>query len=104
GRAAETLARIPEAYASYRAVADLSPAAAERASVLEPRAVEIVGRRFRAALDRGEVEDASRHLERLLRWAPDAPATLEGSRELALALDDPRSELAAVTRLLALDP
>lgn len=104
GRAAETLARIPEAFASYRAVADLSPAAAERASVLEPRAVEIVGRRFRSALDGGELEDASRHLERLRRWAPEAPETLEGSRDLAVARDDPRSELVAVTRLLELDP
>lgn len=104
GRAAEGLSRIAEAYASYRAVADLSGAAAERAAVLEPRAVEIVGRRFRDALDRGELDAAGRFLERLRSWAPDAPDTLEGSLSLARARDDRSAELAAVTRLLQLDP
>lgn len=104
GRAAEQLSRVPESYASYRAVADLSPAAAERAEALAPRAIEIVGRRFRAALDQGELEDAAGHLERLRRWAPDASETLEGGRELAVAQGDPRAELAAVSRLLEVDP
>ena len=104
GRAAERLSFIPEAYASYRAVADLSAAAAERAAVLEPRAVEIVGRRLQGALDREDLAAAGRALERLRSWAPDALDTLEGSLALARAREDRSAELAAVTRLLERDP
>lgn len=104
GRAAQGLDRIPEAYTAYRAAADASPAAAERAELLRERALEIVGNRFRAALDRGRLEDAAGHLARLERWAPDADGTLEAARALAAARGDGRAELAVVERLLARHP
>jgi tetratricopeptide (TPR) repeat protein len=100
GRAAEGLGRIPEAYAAFRAVAEASGAAADRAEVLRERAVEIVANRFQDSLGRGRLEDAAGQLGRLERWAPDAEATLEASRSLAAARGDRRAELAAVGRLL----
>ncbi len=104
GRAAEGLERIPEAYAAYRSAAAASAAAADRAEVLRDRAVEIVGNRFRSALERGRLEDAGGHLIRLERWAPDAEATLEATLSLAEARGDRRAELGAVELLLALHP
>lgn len=100
GRAAEGLGRIPEAYAAYRAAADASGAAADRAEVLRERAVEIVANRLEDALGRGRLEDAAGHLARLDRWAPEAEVTLEGARSLAEARGDRRAELTAVGRLL----
>lgn len=104
GRAAEKLGRLPEAYASYRAVRDASATAAERAAVLEPRAIEIVRNRFRAALEQERTDAAAEHLVRLERWTPDALETLEAGRDLALARGAERAELAAVTRLLEREP
>ncbi|HUP43299.1 MAG TPA: hypothetical protein VM599_08825 [Thermoanaerobaculia bacterium] len=103
-RTAERLGRIPEAFAAYRSVAELSAAAAERAEALRERAVEIVGNRFRDALEHGRLDAAAGHLGRLERWAPEAEATLEAARGLAVARGDRRAELAAVARLLARAP
>ena len=104
GRAAEALSRVPEAFASYRAVADASAAAAGRASELSSRAIEIVTRRFRSSVDQGDLEAAAAHLERLRRWAPDSPEILEGARELAEARGDLPAELVAVRSLLEREP
>ncbi len=99
GRAAERGDEIPRAYEAYRAIAQQVPAAGQRAAVLEPRALEIVGRRVDDALERGRVEQAAAALERLRGWAPDAEATLEAMRRVALARHDPRAELEALSAL-----
>lgn len=104
GRAAERLDRVPEAYAAYREIAELSPAAHDRAEVLRERAVEIVAHRLQSDLDRGRLDDAAEQLAHLERWAPDAEQTLESTRSVAAARGDRRSELAAVEGLLQRHP
>jgi len=99
GRAAERSDLIPRAYEAYRGVADRIPVAGQRAEVLEPRALEIVGRRIDDALERGRVEQAASALERLRSWAPDADATLEAVRRVAIAQRDPSAELEALSAL-----
>ncbi len=99
GRSAEDLGEVPRAYTAFRAVADRSSVAAERAGALEARAIEIVGNRFDDALARGRLDEAAGHLGRLEQWAPDATATLEGARKLAAAQGDQTAELAAVKKL-----
>lgn len=104
GRAAERDDRIPTAYAAYRAVADRSPAAADRAEVLRQRAVEIVANRVGDALTRGRVDVASQELALLEAWAPDADETLEATRAVAGARGDLERELAALRRLVDRHP
>lgn len=104
GRAAERSNQVPRAYQAYRAVGARVPAAGQRAAVLEPRALEIVGRRIDDALERGRIEQATAALDRLRSWAPDADATLEAMRRVAVAANDRRTELQALTELSARSP
>lgn len=100
GRAAERADRVPRAYEAYRAAAEDFDAAAERAEVLRPRAVEIVANRIDDALTRGRVDVASEELARLELWAPEADVTLEAARTVAGARGDLEGELGALRRLV----
>jgi len=100
GRAAERADRVPRAYEAFRAVAEESDAAAERAEVLRPRAVEIVANRIADALTRGRVDVASEELARLELWAPEADQTLEAARTVAGARGDLEGELGALRHLV----
>lgn len=99
GRAAEKLGEVPEAYATFRGVADVNALAAERVSELEPRALEIVANRARDSLGRGRIDEARERLERLEAWAPDDPTTWRVTADVARALGDRDAELEAVRRL-----
>lgn len=100
GRAAERIEAVPRAFRAYRAAAGASAIAAQRAEVLKPRAVEIVTRRIDDALRRGRADRAAAELEQLQRWAPDADATFDAARRVAVAEKDPKAELAALERLV----
>ena len=99
GRAAEELGDVVRAYRAFRAITERSQIAEQRARALEARAVEIVGNRVEEALARGRLERAVRELDRLVRWAPEFDLTLEATRRVARARDDPKSELRAVREL-----
>lgn len=100
GRVSDLLGDVVEAYDAFRTTGGWSAAAAERAAELEERALEVVGNRFAEAVERNRLEPADDALDRLRRWAPEAPLTLESEVALAVARQDPRAELAALTRLL----
>lgn len=104
GRAAERAGDLPLAYRAYRSVAERSSAAAERAEVILPRAVEIVANRLDDALGRGRLDRAEDLLEQLRNWAPEADETLEGAVALASTRGDRKAELEALERLTARHP
>ncbi len=99
GRAAEKLGEVPEAFATFRTVADVNALAAERTAELEPRALEIVASRAQDSLGRGRIDEARQRLDRLTAWAPDDPTTLRVTADVARALGDREAELTAVRRL-----
>lgn len=104
GRAREKLGELVEAYEAYQAIAARNREAAARAAAIEPRAVEILGRRIQDGLARGRLDEALSDLARLQAWAPDDPATLAAAAEVAAASDDPTRELEVVRELSARDP
>lgn len=101
GRAAEAAGEAVEAFEAYRAAAELSALAGERAAQIAPRAVEIVARRVDEALARGRLGEAEAAVARLRSWAPEDPTTLDAELRLAAAGGDDRAELAAARRLAA---
>jgi hypothetical protein len=100
GRVSDLLGDVVEAYDAFRTTGAWSTAAAARADELEERALEVVGNRFREAVERDRLEPAGEALERLRRWAPEAPLTLEAEVALAVVRQDRSAELVALTRLL----
>lgn len=104
GRTAETLGRLPEAYAAYLAASSDSSFAAARALELLPRTLEILANRIDDALGRGRVEEARRSLDRLQAWAPGEVPTLEAARRLAVAEGDLAGELQVVSQLTERQP
>lgn len=100
GRVSDLLGDVVEAYDAFRVTGSWNGAAASRAAELEDRALEVVGNRFTEAVERHRLEPAGEALERLRRWAPDAPVTLESEVALAVAREDRPTELVALTRLL----
>lgn len=99
GRAAERAEDPALAYAAYRAVASRNPLAFERTGVLHPGAVGVVSERLRNALRSGDLETARGQLALLREWAPAEAATLEATRDLAVAAGDRQAELAALRDL-----
>lgn len=92
------------AYGRYRALADQSAIAAERADELHERAHQVVQSRFDEALRRGRAEMAREELDRLRAWSPDTFETLDAERRLWHATGDEPEELVVVRRLIELDP
>jgi len=103
GRTAELAGDVPAAYGAYRA-ASAVPAAAAKATALQPAAVAAAAEAMRAALERGNQPQAESSLRRLREWAPDSAEALHGERAVAAAAGDPARELAAVRRLLRGQP
>ncbi len=99
GRAAEAIGDVALAFESFRAAADGSIVARERAEELRPRALEIVSNRVEDALRRNRPDAAAAALERLTAWAPDATPTLRAAQRVAAARGDQAAELAAVRTL-----
>lgn len=102
--AAEQSGDLVAAYASFVAVADGWPAAADRAEVLHPRVVEVLVHRIDQALVVGRVEAGVRALERLSAWAPEDVRTAEAAWWVAIARDDPVAERDALHELLRHEP
>lgn len=103
GRSEEHLGRIVEAYAAYRAAAQLE-VARERVVALEPRVLEVLDQRITSGLAAGRIEDAEAALGRLTQWAPDQRTTVERTLDVARAAEEPARELSAVRRLTAFEP
>jgi tetratricopeptide (TPR) repeat protein len=101
GRAAERQGDLVRAYAALRAVAETNPPAAARAAALEPRVLEVLGRRVAAAVTAGELTAADEALGRLRRWSPGSETTLRAALAVAAARGDRRGELAALFDLTA---
>jgi tetratricopeptide (TPR) repeat protein len=99
GRSAERLGRVVESHAAYASAADVNQLAGERARLLLPRAVEILGNRFQDRLARGRLPEAETELDQLRRWAPQSPVTLEAAADLAEAQGDREGELQALRSL-----
>lgn len=104
GRAAERTGDVPRAYVAFREVAGSSSLAADRASALQPRALEIVSHRVDDALRRGHLDEAEQGLERLRSWAPEDAVTYRTAAAVARATGDRQQELAAVDALAQLEP
>ena len=92
-RALEAIGDLPAAVVAYRALAGTSRAAADRAAALEPRAAEILQRRTRDALERGQLDVAERELARLEQLRPREEATLRLGLDVADARGDRVREL-----------
>ncbi len=102
-RAAELSDRPVLALAGYRRIGDL-PRVARRLEIVEPAALQELGRRLVDELARSRVDLAEETLVRLQDWAPESPVTFEASRALAVAVDDPLRELEALRHLQPLQP
>lgn len=104
GRTGERIENIAGAFESYFEIASVSTLAADRATALRGRALEIVGNRVADALRRGRTEDATRDVLALANWAPGELVTLEAARGLAQAVGDREGELKAARMLVPLLP
>ncbi|MEM8929824.1 MAG: hypothetical protein AAGE94_01545 [Acidobacteriota bacterium] len=118
GRSYEGLGEIAAAFEIYRRSAVASTPAADRAAALRERAWEIVTRRFEEALDRGRLDDARVHLDRLASWstaptgesADDEPwpaeqiALLDAEHRLSAAGGDRVAELEILNQLETVAP
>jgi tetratricopeptide (TPR) repeat protein len=98
-RLAERRGDLPAAYAAYRAV-EGDALAAERATVVQSRAVEIVANRLEAALQRGRPDQAEGAVRWLERWVPGEEVTLEAVWRLARDREDSLAEAEALDALL----
>jgi tetratricopeptide (TPR) repeat protein len=103
-RALESQGSLVEAFEAYSELASGVPAAAAAAVRLEPRAVELLEARTRAALARGELAAADSAFSRLESLRPNDPAVQELGLDLAAARGDLPRELALVRSLSANQP
>lgn len=104
GRLAERAGDPVEAFGAFRAVAGQSALAADRASELEPAALDRLSDRVSESLARGRLDQARTTLDQLRRWAPDGPPTLEAAAALAAASGDVAGQLEALRALSELRP
>lgn len=102
-RSLEATGDLPGALEAYLELAQ-SAAAAERASRLEGRVIEILAARVGDAMDRGALAAGEAELARLQRLRPHAPATLELALRMAQLREDRPRELALARSLSAADP
>lgn len=98
----ERLGEIVDAVKVYRSAAGASALAADRAEILFPRALEILGNRTRDALSQHQLDAAREATEQLAAWDPDGSITLTAQGALAVAEGDAPAELAALRRLVRL--
>lgn len=103
-RALEETGDVAAAYRAYLDLADIQPAAARQAMLLNEPALDVLHAQFDDAMARSRVEDAEEYLGTLLLWAPDAPRTLESQRRLLVTTGDAEGELETLRRLVELDP
>jgi len=102
--AADELGDVVLAYEALTRIGAALPGAAQRASELAPRAVEITRKRFDQALASLHFEAAHAELDRLRTFAGDDPSTLEATWRLARAAGETGDERAALERLVAAAP
>jgi hypothetical protein len=98
-RAREAAGDLVEAYALLRELASDSAVAGARASMLESRAVAMVGERIAESVRRGRAEEARRDLERLTAWRPHEAGTWRAAASVAVARGDAAAELSALRAL-----
>jgi hypothetical protein len=104
GRALESLGDPAGAYDAYRRAGGDSGIAARRSAEIGDAARAAARAEFVAKLEKGHLEAAGWHLDRLELWWPRSEAALRSRLELASRTGDPERELTAARALQEAEP
>lgn len=103
-RVAELLEDIPRAFELYSAVRKIHSVSDHKAIGLRDRALVKTRQEIQDALSVGHLAAAAKRVKKLRTWAPGEVSTLEIQQAVAIALEDPVAELAALRGLSTLAP